>query len=119
LSLRLLVDEDTQAKILVTMLRNDSHNVLTVNEATLAGCSDSVVLDYARQNDRVVLTQNCDDFEALHENDPNHPGILVIYKNDDYSKDLSFKAIVRSIANLEAAGISPINQFIALNQWHY
>jgi predicted nuclease of predicted toxin-antitoxin system len=101
------------------MLRNEAHDVLTVNEAGLSGYSDSVVLDYARQNDRVLLTQNCRDFKALHESDSSHPGILAIYNDGDYSKNMSRKDIVRAIANLEAAGISPINQFIALNQWHY
>jgi hypothetical protein len=29
------------------------------------------------------------------------------------------KEIVKAIANLEATGISLVNQFIALNQWNY
>jgi hypothetical protein len=85
----------------------------------LSGYSDSEVLDYAMQNARVLLTQNCRDFKALHEIKPSHSGILAIYKDGDYSKNMSRKDIVRAIANLEAAGISLINQFIALNQWHY
>lgn len=55
----------------------------------------------------------------LHEAYPNHPGILAVYKNDDPSKDMSFKTIVKAIANLEAAGLDLTNQFIALNHWNY
>ncbi len=115
----LLIDEDSQAQRLVKLLRNAGHDVETVNEAGLAGAVDSVVLDYAREENRVLLTQNCDDFQALHQENPNHPGILAIYHNDDRSKDMSRQAIVRAIANLEAANIPLANQFISLNQWNY
>jgi hypothetical protein len=32
---------------------------------------------------------------------------------------MSFKAIVRAIANLEAAKVPLANQFISLNHWNY
>lgn len=79
------MDEDCQAKPLVTILRLATHDVLTVNEAGLRGKEDSLVFDYANSNQRVLLTYNCDDFEELHENNPNHPGILAVYKNNDPS----------------------------------
>ena len=115
MSLRLLIDEDSLAKILVKMLRVAGHDVITVNEVGLSGQPDPVVLNYARQNNRILLTHNCRDFEALHQEDPNHPGILLIYENKDYSKDLSRQAIVRALANLETANVPLANQFISLN----
>ena len=48
------------------------------------------------------VPHNCRDFEALHEEDPHHPGILVIYENKDYSKDMSRGAIVKAIANKDS-----------------
>ena len=119
MSLRLLIDEDSLAKILVKMLRVAGHDVITVNEVGLSGQPDPVVLNYARQNNRILLTHNCRDFEALHQEDPNHPGILLIYENKDYSKDLSRQAIVRALANLETASVPLANQFISLNSWNY
>jgi predicted nuclease of predicted toxin-antitoxin system len=119
LSLKLLIDEDSQAKVLVSMLRKAGHNVVTVNELGLMSQPDEVVLDYARQDNRIVLTHNCQDFEALHETNPNHSGIFVIYENDNSFKDMSRQEIVKAIFNLEAANISLVNQFISLNQWKY
>ncbi len=119
MSLRLFIDEDSLAKLLVKLLRTAGHDVLTVNEAGLSGEPDEVVFDYARAEVRLVLTRNYDDFQALHFSNPLHPGILVVYTSQDYSKDMSFKAIVRAIANLEAANIPLANQFISLNQWNY
>ncbi len=119
MSLKLLIDEDSQAKPLVNLLRSVGHDVLTVNQVGLTSQSDVVVLDYARQNNLVLLTHNCRDFEALHQTDPDHPGILAIYQDADFSKNMSRKEIVAAIANLEAANIPLANQFIPLNQWNY
>ena len=47
MSLKLLVDEDSQAKILVVLLRKAGQDVLTVNEANLSGEDDSVVFNFA------------------------------------------------------------------------
>ena len=119
MSLKLLIDEDSQAKVLVSMLRKAGHNVVTVNELGLMSQPDEVVLDYARQDNRIVLTHNCRDFEALHDTNPNHSGIFVIYENDNSFKDMSRQEIVRAITNLEAAKIPLANQFISLNHWNY
>ena len=113
------MDEDSQDKILVRLLRRAAHDVITVNEVGLTGQQDPVVLDYARQTQRLLFTFNCDDFQVLHEANPNHPGILVVYHNDEFSKDMGFKAIIRAIANLENANIPLANQFISLNQCNY
>ena len=119
MSLRLLIDEDSQAKRLVDLLRQAGYDVVTINELELSGSDDTVVLDYARKQERVLLTQNCRDFEVLHTLNSNHPGILAIYQDNYSSKNMLFKDIVKAISNLEAAEISLANQFICLNHWNY
>lgn len=119
MSLRLLVDEDTQAHLLVEMLRADGHNVLTVSEADLIAKSDQTVLNFARSQQRGLLTRNCDDFLALHEADPNHSGILAVYQDAAPKKAMNYTAIVRAIANLESTGLLVAGQFIVLNQYNW
>ncbi|MDJ0731143.1 MAG: DUF5615 family PIN-like protein [Crocosphaera sp.] len=119
MSLRLLLDEDCQAKVLVKMLENMSHNVITVNEIGLQGMADDVVFDYARKNNRVLMTYNCDDYEKLHEINQTHSGILGIYKNNNPARDMNYKAILKAIGNLECSLIPLANQFISLNHWNY
>ena len=119
MSLRLLLDEDSQAKRLVNVLGKAGHDVKTVNEVGLSGEIDDLVLEYARGENRILLTHNCDDFEELHKINRNHPGLLAIYRNSNRLKNMSFKEIVGAIANLEAANIPLANQFIPLNQWNY
>jgi predicted nuclease of predicted toxin-antitoxin system len=115
LTLPLLIDEDSQAKILVNLLLQAGHDVLTVNEAGLSGQPDRAVFQYACFQGRLVLTRNYDDFQSLHQKNLIHPGILVIYGDANYAKDMSFKDIVRAIANLETANFSLADRFIALN----
>jgi predicted nuclease of predicted toxin-antitoxin system len=119
LTLRLLIDEDSQAKYLVNLLRNAGHDVITVNEADLMGKSDSIVLKYAISHGRILLTRNCEDFLNLHTVNPNHPGILAVYQNSEASKFMSYLSIVKSISNLEALNYMITNQFIPLNQWNF
>ena len=119
LSLKLLIDEDSQANLLIRLLRNAGHDLVTISEAFLEGIDDEEVLRYACQNDRVVLTHNCKDFERLHKINNNHPGIIAIHRENNSSKNMSYKAIVKAIANLEAASIPLANQFISLNHWNY
>jgi predicted nuclease of predicted toxin-antitoxin system len=119
LSLRLLIDEDSQAKRLVKLLRSANHDVLTAAEAGLNGQPDNVVLDYAIHKNRTLLTFNCRDFQKLHSINSNHSGILAVYRDAQFSKNMDFQTIVKAIANIEASGISLTNQFISLNQWIY
>ena len=119
MSLKLLIDEDSQAKLLVTLLLQAGHDVLTVNDADLSGQADSIVFNYACKEGRLVLTRNYDDFQALHKANSLHPGILVVYHDDDYSKNMSHQEIVKALSNLETAKIPLANQFIALNHWNY
>lgn len=113
------MDEDSQDQRLVTFLREAGHDVTTANEAGLMSQPDLVVLSYAYLTNRALLTLNCRGFEALHEVNPNHPRILAVYQDANPFKKTSFKAIVKAIANLEAASIPLASQFIPLNQWNY
>ena len=92
---------------------------MTVNEAGLSGQPDQPVLNYALVHQRTLLTLNCEDFEELHFSTAEHSGIIAIYRDTNPSKNMSFKEIVKAIANLEAANIPLANQFIALNHWNY
>ena len=47
----------------------------------------------------------------------HHPGILVVRRDNDTSRDLKPAGIVRAIRNLEAAGVPIADQYIILNHW--
>jgi len=119
LSLRILVDEDSQSRLLVRQLREAGHAVLTVNEAGLGGEADPTVLDFGCEDHRAVLTANVRDFRCLHEHGVEHAGILAICHDDSPDNDMSRSDIVRSIGNLEASGVEIARGFHVLNAWQW
>ncbi len=117
--MRLLLDEDSQGKLLVRLLREAGHDVETVCEAGLEARRDADVLAYARQQDRVLLTRNVRDFLVLHEANAEHPGILAEYQDKDPAKNMAASDIVRAIGNLEQSGWILADQFVAVNAWNF
>jgi predicted nuclease of predicted toxin-antitoxin system len=81
---KLYANENFRRRI-VEALRELGHDVLTSFEAGNAnqGIPDDAVLDFARANDRIVLTFNRKDFIRLHFQNPIHPGIIVCTDDKD------------------------------------
>lgn len=62
---------------MVKILRELDHNILTFQESNNKSISDEEVLFFAIQEQRIVLTQNRRHFIRLHQQYPNHTGIIV------------------------------------------
>jgi predicted nuclease of predicted toxin-antitoxin system len=69
----------------VEHLRDLGHDVLTVQEAGNANLKipDDQVLQFARDNERLVLTLNRKDFKRLHRLSPKHAGIIICTDDSD------------------------------------
>jgi predicted nuclease of predicted toxin-antitoxin system len=106
---------------LVTLLRKAGHQVTVPSDVGAAGVSDARHLLYALTNALLVLTKDHNDFEDLHlvvqASHGQHPGILAIRSDNDASRDMKDRDIVRAIGNLERAGVPVGNEFHVLNQW--
>ena len=80
--LRFYFDEDTRSRALVRGLRVRGVDVLTVDEADLAGEPDEAQLAFASQEARVLYTFNAGDFHKLHGEfmtlGRDHAGIVVV-----------------------------------------
>lgn len=88
-------------------------------EPPLTGADDEVHFAYVRRTGQVILTYNPADFLKLHQQFPEHSGILAVYQDNDPSKDMTYADIVRAIANLEGIGAAFPGHFWPLNafQW--
>ncbi len=82
---RFYADEQYPLPI-VQILRSLGHNVLTVQDAGNAGLSDEEVLAFATCDLRIVLTLNRRHFVRLHQEQPNHSGIIVCSQDCDWIK---------------------------------
>jgi len=65
--LKLLLDEDSEARVLVQRLVKAGHNVTTVGEMGRRGEPDEAVLRLAGQAGRVLLTRNCGHGKPNHQ----------------------------------------------------
>jgi hypothetical protein len=68
-------------------LRRLGHDVLTVLEAGRAGQAipDAQVLEFAKDQQRAILTLNRKHFIRLHQKHPDHQGIIVCTFDPDFS----------------------------------
>jgi predicted nuclease of predicted toxin-antitoxin system len=119
--MRIYVDEDLAAGLVLRLLQQAGHDVVAPAGLGMLGRSDPVQFAFAIQERRVCLTGNYDDYEELHllirQAQGNHPGVLVVRKDNDPTRDLTPKGIVAALRNLEAAGVPIANEYIILNHW--
>lgn len=115
--MKLLLDEDSEAKALIQRLLDAGHDVATIGQLGQRGEPDATVLNLAKHAERVLLTRNCSDFKRLHDADSNHAGILAVYHERDPRKDMSYSEIAHAIDTLQQVGAPLLGAFICLNQW--
>lgn len=73
--------------VMVNLLRAEGHDVLTSYEAGQAnqGIPDDQVLQYAKATNRILITENRQDFIDLHRTVPDHAGIIIFKYDRDYA----------------------------------
>ena len=117
----LYLDDDSADPLLVRLLIAASHDIQIPADVGLAGKKDPEHLMYAIKRSRVFLTHNHEDFELLHTLvllvGGHHPGILVVRRDNDPTRDLKPKGIARAIRNLLAAGVPIPDELHILNHW--
>lgn len=121
MSLALYLDDCAFSYALKRLLVDAGHDVETPAdvEPPLTGADDRAHFDHACATSRAMLTFNARDFLGLHRETPEHPGILVVYKDNDLTRDMDYAAIVRAIANLESTGVDVARGFWVLNVYRW
>ena len=117
MSLRLYLDDCAFSHELRRLLREAGHDVETPADVVppLTGKTDLTLWLHAKAVERVILTRNPRDFEALHAQDPGHSGVLAIYLDTDLTRDMSHRNVARAIANLESTDVTIARWFWPLN----
>jgi hypothetical protein len=85
------------------------------------GDLDPAHLRYAADHDLVLLTANAKDFLALHaqwqQDGQEHSGMLLVYRENNPQRDMTFQEIARAVSRLEQTGIPLRNTYQNLNFW--
>src|SRR5690348_7383293 len=119
--MKLYLDEDSIAAVLVGMLRKAGHDVEVPSEAGMASAADAEQLTHSIRAGRVMLSGNDKDMRRLHllvlEARGRHPGIVLVRYDNDARRDMTPRGIVTALAKLQAAQPDLSNTLIVLNQW--
>lgn len=119
--MNLYLDDNITDRRLVAGLRQAGHDVVIPTETGLDGASDASHFAYAIRENRVLLTQDINDFTDLHDlilkAGGHHPGLLLLYTENDRARDMTVRSIVLAISKLETAEIPLVDQIQVLNHW--
>jgi predicted nuclease of predicted toxin-antitoxin system len=119
--MNIYLDDNSAKASLVNVLRRVGHQVTVPNDLGLAGASDPRHLAVCAGQLRVLLTRDHDDFLDLHDlvqaTQGRHAGILVVRADNNPTRDMKDRDIVRALANVEGAFVPIENEFTVLNHW--
>lgn len=119
MSQKIYLDDCAYAKELVHRLEAAGHQVTTPKQAGILGMDDHVHFDFAARLGLVLLTKNPSDYLALHDQNPQHAGLLLVYQDNNPDRDMNHAEIVQALANVEASGIGFAGQAHVLNAWRF
>lgn len=119
--MKLYLDDDSVDPLLVRLLRQAGHDVCLPADIGLSGADDPVHLTEAIADGRSFLSRNHDDFLQLHvlimRAQGHHPGILIVRRDNDPTRDMTPRGVVHAISRLLESGVPVQDQFQILNHW--
>jgi hypothetical protein len=119
LGLGLYLDDSIFSHLLRRLLVEAGHTVVIPADVQLSGARDEVHFEYARSRGLILVTRNPKDFLALHERTADHAGLLLVYRDNDPTRDMTAPDILRAISNLITSGVPLAGAAHPLNPWQY
>ena len=115
--MKFLIDEDISPSVARILCERLLVDAVAVRDRGLLGASDQEVLEYAFNEDRIVVTANIKDFEKFAKAIEVHAGIVFIAEGDLLREEqikICFAA-VEFIQQELAAGRDMINQVLYIS----
>src|SRR5688572_19642055 len=100
------LDDDIDQDLLIQLAAKRGHRLISPRTVGNSGQPDALHFLYALTQQMPIVTRNASDFEALHEfvlgAGGHHGGLLIVYEEDDRSKNMRPPEIVTALGNLES-----------------
>jgi predicted nuclease of predicted toxin-antitoxin system len=77
-NIKLLIDEDLSPRVAYLLCEQLLIDSISVRDRGLLSSNDQEILEYAFQEDRILVTANIRDFEELARSYEVHPGIVLV-----------------------------------------
>lgn len=119
--MRVYLDDDLDSNALIGRLKQEGHEVVSPREVGTRGVSDEEHLRYAAAHTLVLLSANCADFidrqTEWTRQQREHKGILLVYRDNNAARDMTFQQIAHAVTQIERAGLRLANACHNLNFW--
>jgi hypothetical protein len=119
--MEIYLDDCADSDLLGSYLEQAGHHVFTPSSEGIVGSDDPVHLAHAAAKGCTLITKDPDDYTQLHHEWQRqgraHHGILLIYDESIFGKDMEPPDIVRAISKLLASGIPIADELHVLNHW--
>jgi predicted nuclease of predicted toxin-antitoxin system len=80
--MKFIIDEDLSPRVARYLCQEFCFDAIAVRDRGLLGATDCEVLDYAFDEERILVTANIRDFEKLAANAEIHAGIVLMQDGD-------------------------------------
>jgi predicted nuclease of predicted toxin-antitoxin system len=98
---KLFIDESLSPGMAQRLNDTGDHDAIHPLHMGLRGKPDHIIADYCLRNDRVLVTQNADDFRRLASRADVHPGLIILPAVDRLE---AYPLILRVMAFLSDMG---------------
>jgi predicted nuclease of predicted toxin-antitoxin system len=118
--MRISLDDDLDSNALIGLLQQAGHEVVSPRAVGTRGVPDEEHLRYAATHALILLTANAEHFIDLHREwmkQQEHYGILIVYRENNPARDMSFRQIAQAVTQIEQSGLPLANAFHNLNFW--
>lgn len=115
--MKFLIDEDISPSIARILCEQLLVDAVAVRDRGLLGVSDQEVLEYAFNEDRIVVTANIKDFEKFAQAVEVHAGVVFIQEGDLLRKE-QLEICLEALAFIQqeiAAGRDMINRVLYIS----
>ena len=119
--MRVYLDDDLDSDTLSRLLQREGHEVVSPRAVGTRGFADEEHLRHAMANELVLLTANAQDFVDLHQawmrQQRHHGGILIVYRENNPARDMSFQQIAEAVSEIAQSGLPLVDAFHNLSFW--
>ncbi len=120
--MKIYLDDNNDDNNLIIVLRAAGFEVISPRDINSVGKKDLEHIELALKLNAAILTSD-EGYILYHQSllkqNKSHTGIFVVYKSNNYKKDMKYYQIARAIKNIINLNLPVPNNLYKLNEFNY